>query len=266
MSNTNKISPQGYIITKDPKNDNPFWGGGDEPIDPSVYTRLDELENDVAELESDKADVSALTNFYTKSQVDEIIEALPQTDLANYYTKAQTEAKIDEKIAEIPPTDLSNYYTKAQVDEKIAESGTFDPTQYYTKTQTDNLLSTKANISAFNNYYNKTETDALIDGVSDEVDAVAGDLATLQGVVNGNTSDITSLQNAVALKASQADLSALTSRVADNETAISNLQSSRYTKTEVDTLLDAKANVVDVYNKTQIDAMIGDIQTILEGI
>ena len=108
--------------------------------------------------------LAPIENYYTKYQVDDIIEGLEISGGC-----CITEAEVDEKIAsakteieqEIPS--LSGYateafvsaytYDKETIDEKVAGGGTFDPTQYYTTGQTysknevDTALSGKADVS-----------------------------------------------------------------------------------------------------------------------
>lgn len=61
---------------------------------------------------------SDLSNYYTKSEVDEKIENIdiPEVDLSNYYTKSEVDEKIEN--IDIPEVDLSNYYTKQEINNK----------------------------------------------------------------------------------------------------------------------------------------------------
>ena len=67
------------------------------------------------------------------------VEAIPATDLSNYYTKDETytKAQVDEAIANIDVSgievDLSNYYNKEQTNATISNQ----LANYYTKTQTN---------------------------------------------------------------------------------------------------------------------------------
>ena len=83
-----------------------------------------------------------LSSYATKTYVTEQIEAIdfPETDLSNYYTKAQTNSAISTAIGNIdfPETDLSNYYTKSQTDSKI-NSAKPDLTPYAKKTDIPSL-------------------------------------------------------------------------------------------------------------------------------
>jgi hypothetical protein len=83
-----------------------------------------------------------LSNYYDKTEVDELIDNIPETDLSGYYDKTE----VDELIDNIPETDLSGYYDKTEVDGLISN---VDLSNYYTKSNT----------------YNKTEVDSLIDNI-----------------------------------------------------------------------------------------------------
>ena len=69
-----------------------------------------------------------LSNHYTKAETDKAIEDAvgaivipdaPEADLSNYYTKAETNTAISQAISAIPGTDLSNYYTKSETNTAI---------------------------------------------------------------------------------------------------------------------------------------------------
>ena len=101
--------------------------GSGESIDLSNYATKDDL-SDYAE----KADT------YTKTEVDDLIDAIPTSE----------------------PVDLSNIYTKTEVDD-IVDALPF-PVDAYTKTETDDLLSAKADTTTT---YTKTEVDDLINNI-----------------------------------------------------------------------------------------------------
>ena len=145
------ISPQGYDITKDPKNYNPFWGD-DTPVDPSVYERLDDLEADVADLEETKADIADIP------------------DLTDYYTKTQTDSLLAQKA------DTATTYTKTEVDNQLATKINIGALNaYYNKTDIDNMLSNYAETSDLpdmTNYYTKTEIDATIGNIQSILEVI----------------------------------------------------------------------------------------------
>lgn len=91
-----------------------------------------------------------LSNYYTKSEIDNMDLGGSDVDLSNYYTKAEVDA-----IALDGDVDLSNYYTKAEVSQMFVNSG-FDKTQYYTKSEVD------AKIPTMSDYYTKAQVDNKI--------------------------------------------------------------------------------------------------------
>lgn len=67
-----------------------------------------------------------LSDYYTKSEVDELIKKIPggsgSVDLSDYYTKAETDSKITEVVNSIPDVDLSGYYTKAETEAYVTNA------------------------------------------------------------------------------------------------------------------------------------------------
>ena len=104
-----------------------------------------------------------LTNYYTKGEVDDLIDNIdvPDVDLSNYYNKSE----VDGLIGAIPETDLTNYYNKSEVDGLIDNIPETDLTNYYNKSEVDALIeaidipesSTTSNVVSFsatrNRYY-----------------------------------------------------------------------------------------------------------------
>lgn len=96
-------------------------------------------------------------NNYTNEEKAKLAR-LENTDLSDYYNKAQTDSAITEN--------LGNYYTKQETRTMILQ----DLESYYTKEDTDNKIATeledyykKAEIdTTLENYYGKTEVDNLI--------------------------------------------------------------------------------------------------------
>ena len=83
-----------------------------------------------------------LSDYYTKSEVDEAIENIdiPEVDLSDYYTKAEVDEAIEN--IDIPEVDLSNYYNKDEVDEAIEsiDIPEVDLSDYYTKDEVDEAI------------------------------------------------------------------------------------------------------------------------------
>ena len=182
-----------------------------------------------AELEENKADKTALNDYYTKTETDELIDAATgEMPLDSYYTKTETDGLLSDK-ADISAL-TSEAQARAAADEALEQSKA-DKTafgDYYTKAETDDLISDKADASVLNGYYTKDETDGLLNGK-----ASASEIDTLEGAISAEAQ---ARESAVAgLQSSKADVSAL---------------DSYYTKTETDGLLDDKADTSTVSSET----------------
>lgn len=114
-----------------------------------------------------------LTDYYTKTEVDELIEGIDipsgsETDLSNYYNKSEVDTALENKanVSDIP----TDFYTKSEVDEKIDAieipeiPEIPDPIDAYTKTETDALLGDKANTA---DVYSKSEIDTALESKAD---------------------------------------------------------------------------------------------------
>lgn len=164
------------------------------------YTKT-EVDNIIASL--------PITNVYTKTEVDSIVSAVEnrvQTNEQNIATLQTTKVNITdlsqivdiiaETIAQIKTNkaNVSDVYTKSQVDSAL--SGKANTTDVYTKTQVDNALSGKANTS---DVYNKTQVNNLLTAKADasnvytksQVDStvsrIDGDIAGKQDVLTAGT-------------------------------------------------------------------------------
>lgn len=182
-----------------------------------------------AELKENKADKTALNDYYTKTETDELIDAATgEMPLDSYYTKTETDGLLSDKADVSALT--SEAQARAAADEALEQSKA-DKTafgDYYTKAETDDLISDKADASVLNGYYTKDETDGLLSGK-----ASASEIDTLEGAISAETQ---ARERAIAgLQSSKADVSAL---------------QSYYTKTEADGLLDDKADTSAVSSET----------------
>ena len=101
---------------------------------------------DLNENKADKSEIPDLTDYATKTYVDEAIAEIPQPDLSAYATVVDveeleegsaaalndlndrvdtiendyaTETYVDTSIAAIPAPDMSNYYTKSEIDNAV---------------------------------------------------------------------------------------------------------------------------------------------------
>jgi hypothetical protein len=199
-----------------------------------------------------------------KGVVEQILEMIAhlQDEIDNWtISEEQLEAIVQEVEAQI---DLNDYYDKEEVDNllenKADKSEIPDISGLATKTELNNGLSTKADKT---DTYTKTEVDNLIPDVSG--------FATKTEL--GNLSDSVGQ----ALSGISQGLNDTNNRVSTLETDKAD-KSTTYTKTEVDTLLNAKADTSDLpdmtnyytksetYSKTEIDNILGNIESILEEI
>jgi hypothetical protein len=176
----------------------------------------------------------------TPEQLAEIVRQVEaEIDLDNYYTKQETNDLLDNKADKSEIPDVSGLATKQELTNGLSAKA--DKTDTYTKTEVDNLI---PDVSGF---ATKTELGSLSDSVGQALSSFG------QGLNNTNN------------------------RVSNLETDKAD-KSATYTKTEVDNLLNSKANTSDLpdmtnyytktetYSKTEIDNILGDIQTALEAI
>ena len=114
-----------------------------------------------------------LDNYYTKQEVDEIVDSIdvPAVDLDDYYTKNEIDDKLDELVIGGTDIDLTNYYTKQEVDDIVDE---IDLTPFVTE---DELELRLENIDVDLTGY-ATEQWVKQQGYATktEVDSMAGDI------------------------------------------------------------------------------------------
>lgn len=207
---------------------------------PTVPTKVSEIENDAGYSTTDYVD-NAIANIKHPANPTKVSELendagyitsadIPETDLSDYYNKAETETLVTEAInnLDIPEAevDLSNYYTKNEVeglipdtsnfitsipDEYITEeelskrgyvtdiSGKADKSDTYTKAEVDGLIPTDYLTADALNEYAKTEdipTDYL---VASDLNGYAKteDLPSLEGYAK--SSDIPDVSNFITM-------------------------------------------------------------------
>lgn len=123
--------------------------------DTNIISTLDilvDIQRDI--LSGGLTSESDIRNLTT--QIEQIV---PEVIGDDYYTKTE----VDELIADIPTFDPSNYYDKSDVDGLLADKANADDvytkSDVYNKTETDNLLAEKADSD---DVYTKSEADELL--------------------------------------------------------------------------------------------------------
>lgn len=162
-----------------------------------------------------------LTNYYTKDEVDTMVDSINDTieaneriiasalvdlnenkadksdipDLTDYATKTY----VDEAIAEIPQPDMSNYYDKDEIDDgnrvvstalnrlnnDIVELQSDLDTNYYTESEVDTALATKQNTLTFDSAPTQNSTNPVTSG---GLYIVLGDIDTALATIIGSNS------------------------------------------------------------------------------
>lgn len=229
--------------------------------DPQHHSIVEQILEELAHLQ-DEIDHWSLT----PEQMQQIVEQVEsEIDLDNYYDKQETNDLLDDKADKTDLPDMTNYYNKTQTDNLLSQKA--NASSVYTKTEINTELAKKADKT---DTYTKQEVDNLIPDVSgfatkqELTQGLAGkvDNTTLDNYYTKTQTDGTfatkvevGQQMASVGKAVQLisqTLEGTNNRVSSLETNKAD-KSNVYTKTET-------------YSKTEIDSILGNIQTILEGI
>ena len=203
---------------------------------PDVPTKVSELENDAEYITADAVPtkISDLENDSKYITIDDI----PTTDLSDYYTKTQVEGLISDSIP-----DTSNFITMKDVEDKgyLTEhqdiSGKLDVATYTEDKKTFLVandikdMATKSDISNLSEVYaDKKEFDSQKEIVSK---FFSGNAQEAYDELSEIGDAIVELRNQVI---DENIAGALVDKVID-------IENTRYTKTEVDALLEGKSDV-----------------------
>ena len=109
---------------------------------------------------SDKPDLPDTTNYYTKTETDNLLSNKANDSDLSAVAKSGSYTDLI-NTPDIP--DISNFYTKAQTDELLISKA--DSSAVYTKSEVDNLISGGATVD-LTNYYTKSEIDNLLSNIS----------------------------------------------------------------------------------------------------
>ena len=190
--------------------------------------------NDIIDINNLFSHSSEIDNYYTITDIDNIID--------NYYTKQQIDISLgDYYTIQQLNTSFSNYYIISQIDNLLNDKANQSTT--YTKTETDNEI-TIAVVNSYNSTLNEVYTKANVDALM-SLKAPLTDTYTRSIIDAG-----------LLLKADQA------TTYTKNE--IDALNAGMYLKNEVNNLLDLKlnsSNILNYYNKTELDSMFANYYT-----
>lgn len=188
----------------------------------TTYTKseVDGLLDDKA----NTSDVYAKTDTYSKTEVDDLIDAIPSGDA---YTKAETDALLNDKAdasttyskSEVDTAlgdkaDVSTTYTKTEVDELIqaVETGEINLTDYYTKTETEEYV--QGELSTMASEFSDTIDEALSEGLENKLEEsdLPNIIDTLDDIFEGITlpENTSTLPNAGVLTGFNTDNGQLT--------------------------------------------------------
>ena len=185
------------------------------------------VESQLTDAIDTKADVSALDDYYTKTETDNLLhDKADASALDDYYTKTEADNLLHDKA------DSNNVYTKSESNTLLAAKA--NSTDVYDKNAVDTLLNTKADSSQLNNFYTKSDTYS-----KQETNTLLSAKA-----------DSTALANYY----SKTETDTLLSAKADSSSVYT--KSEVYDKNAVDTLLNAKADSIDTYTKSETDSAI----------
>ena len=134
------------------------------------------------------------SNFYTKQEVDELIEDIDVSGV----TSADVETMIEEAVSGMATEEFVSGYTydKATIDEKVASGGTFDPTLYYQKSETsskteiDSALADKLAVSAFTTYSGTVASELGEKASQSDVDTLSGQIQSISSSTSGDVTVI----------------------------------------------------------------------------
>lgn len=251
MPDNRPLSPQGYNIKDEPLNNNPFWGD-DGSTDPTIYTRLTQLENDVDTLDRAKADKTELASYVTTNTLNSRLTTLGDL-IAN---NSANIVLIQNDITALKGrcTDLEGDMTtvKGSLNTLVNTTIPGINTTLGTKANQSDLTTLSGTVS--NQGTRLGTAEGNITDLQTRMTAAEGDIDDLETLTASHTGTINNLQTALNGKADAADV---------------------YTKSEVYSKLETYSNT-EVYNKTEvytkqevddlIAAELGSINTILEVI
>lgn len=223
-----------------------------------------------------KLDASAytpvdLTDYATKQELQDAIESIDLSEVENEIAAVSTQVDNNAEVTaralnelqtnKADKSSLADYATKTEVQRNYIDWDDFDSemVNYATTADTASLqtaINSKADASALDDYATTATTDTLQSQINDKADASALNGYATTATTDNIQSQLTALQTTVAGKAqiahlTQAQYDALATKDANTIYIIDDA-------TEV--------NMANYYTKSEIDAIIGNINSILTQI
>ena len=219
------------------------------------------------------------TQVYNKTEIDaknlEIYGSIGSEESSRIAGDDNLQTQINQKA------NSSDVYGKVAVDTLLNAKA--DKASTYTKTEVDAAIN--AHTPDLSNYYTKSETNQEIDDAIDAIDLSAyetianhnADVATLNTAIGTkansadvyNKSEVYTKAEAVSQSQYSADMNSIYNDIQDNEevvaSALNDLNERIDDKADEATTL-AGYGITDAYTKSEIDAMIGNINNILASI
>lgn len=203
---------------------------------------------------NDSTCTGGTTDSYSKSEID--LKLSLKANSSDVYSKAETNERLADKANKTDIPNISNLvtkdelnlkanksdvYSKVEVDAKFDNIEEVDLTNYYTKNEVDEKIADAGTID-LSNYYKKAEVDNKL---TTKVDVVEGKQLSANDYTDADKTKLQSLNNY--------DDSSIKQSIA-NKADINNV----YTKSEVDAKIDdAVTGEVDLsayYKKNEIDS------------
>ena len=218
-------------------------------VDLTNYYTKSEVDQKIADISINDVSVD-LTNYYTKPEVDELIPDTSGFITVSALTDYATKADLSTAIAGIDVSvDLSDYYNKSEIDTKLDElvigDASVDLSNYYTKSQVDQKISNDTSL-----FITRADLSTAIDGIDvsvdltnyytkSEVDELIPDTS---GFLTGNDVSTFITVNALSDYATKTDISTFVTAT-DLSTAIAGIDASvdlsnYYTKDDVDQIVE----------------------------
>lgn len=225
---------------------------GDTPVKGVDYYTEAEKNELIQEIQNSVVDGEVnLANYYTKTETDAAIAAAITPDLSVYYTKTEADTIIEEALTDyalktdIPTTTglATEDYVKGYVDGAIEDIPGTDLSNYYNKTQVNELVKTaKPDLTE---YATKDDVATAIEGIE------AGIVDLSNYYTKEETYTKAEVDAAIAdidVGEVEVDLSNYYTKT-QTDAAITNKLSNYYTKTETATTISNQ--LANYYTKTQ---------------